>query len=369
VTRVPPLSRLLLLLAVAALAASQQMPNRPSAPPPPVASHSFSFDPAVESVVGQVQRVIASEEDTLSDIARRFNLGYEEVVRANPGVDPWLPRAGTEIVLPTRFVLPDAPYEGVVVNLAALRLYYFPPRAEGELQQVITHPIGIGRVGWETPEGSTKVISKRKDPIWYVPASVRREHAAAGDPLPAQVPPGPDNPLGRHAMRLGWTSYLIHGTNNPYGVGLRNSHGCVRMYPEDIAQLYEAVPVGAPVTVVNQPRLYGWADGKLHLQALPALEDDKRDHRARDARLLRAALKKQPAGADARVEQTRVDALIADPRGIALPVTGAAATVEQYIARAPRVANQLPLQATWDGIDGEETANEEEPTVPVTAAR
>jgi L,D-transpeptidase ErfK/SrfK len=311
-------------------------------------------------VVGEVQRVVASEEDTLSDIARRFNLGYEEVVRANPGVDPWLPRAGTEIVLPTRYVLPDAPREGVVINLAALRLYYFPPRAEGEPQTVVTHPIGIGRVGWRTPEGTTKVVAKRKDPTWYVPASVRREHAAAGDPLPAQVPPGPDNPLGRHSMRLGWPSYLIHGTNNPYGVGLRNSHGCVRMYPEDIALLFEAVPIGTKVTVVNQPLLYGWSGGQLYLQALPALEDDKRDHRAGDEALLAAALSERGGEGVAGVERALIEGLIADPRGIAVPVSHADLTLEGYLAHAPRVENRLPLQATWDGVD--EPSTEEEAT-------
>lgn len=348
--------RIVLLAATVLLAACQQTPEQPPAPPPPpMASHSFQFDPDTDSVVGQVQRIVATEEDTFSDIARRFNLGYEELVLANPDIDPWLPRAGTEIILPTRYVLPDAPRRGVVINLPALRLYYFPPRAEGELQTVITHPIGIGRVGWRTPEGSTKVVAKQADPVWVVPASIRREHAAAGDPLPARVPAGPDNPLGRHSLRLGWPSYLIHGTNNPYGVGLRNSHGCVRMYPEDIAQLFEAIPVGAPVTVVNQPLLYGWVGGELHLQALPALEDDRRDHRARDQALLRAALKRQPDATGAvSVDQALVDALIADPRGLAMPVTGQAMTLPGYIASAPQVANELPRQATWDGLDEEE---------------
>ena len=175
-------------------------------------------------------------EDTLPDIARRFNLGYEEIARANPGVDPWVPGEGREIVLPTQFVLPAAPREGLVINLAQLRVFYFPKVKEGEPQTVITHPIGIGKVGWQTPEGSTKVTGKRTNPTWFPPASVRKEHKEAGDPLPSKVPPGPDNPLGAHMMTLGWPSYLIHGTNKPYGVGLRSSHGCIRFYPEDIAR-------------------------------------------------------------------------------------------------------------------------------------
>ena len=184
-----------------------------------------------------------AEEDTLSDIARRFNLGYDEVVNANPGVDPVAARApARRIVLPTQFVLPDAPHEGIVVNLAALRLYYFPKAAKSEPRQVITYPIGIGMVGWATPTGTTKIVSKRKDPFWTPPASVRKEHAAEGDILPARVPPGPDNPLGAFAMNLGWPSYLMHGTNKPAGVGMRASHGCIRLYPEDIATLFQAAP-------------------------------------------------------------------------------------------------------------------------------
>jgi L,D-transpeptidase ErfK/SrfK len=129
-------------------------------------------------------------------------------------------------------VLPDAPRSGVVINLPAMRLFYYPPRASKDApQEVVTHPIGIGKVGWSTPEGRTKVTQRTKDPTWTPPLSVRREHEKNGDPLPARVPPGPDNPLGRHAMRLGWPSYLIHGTNKPYGVGMRASAGCIRLYP------------------------------------------------------------------------------------------------------------------------------------------
>ena len=162
-------------------------------PPPeptsiePLATHQFVIDDN-DDVVGEVQMTRVGAEDTLSDIARRFNLGYEEVVRANPGVDPWLPGADREIVLPTQFVLPDAPRDGLVINLPALRVFYFPKRKEGEPQTVITHPIGIGKVGWSTPEGDTKIVSKRKNPVWTPPASVRKEHRENGDPLPRRVP-------------------------------------------------------------------------------------------------------------------------------------------------------------------------------------
>lgn len=212
--------------------------------PLPLASHEFSFDPAREDVVGTLQVIIANEEDTFSDIARRFNLGYEEIVSANPGIDPWLPGAGTEIVIPTRFVLPDAPRTGIVVNLAAMRLFYFPKVNAGEPQKVITHPLGIGRVEWKTPEGTTRITAKQENPAWIPTPSIRKEYAKNGNPLPGIVPPGPGNPMGTHVLRLAWPSYAIHGTDKPPSIGLRGSHGCLRMYPEDIAHIYNDVPIG-----------------------------------------------------------------------------------------------------------------------------
>jgi L,D-transpeptidase ErfK/SrfK len=140
---------------------------------------------------------------------------------------------------------------------------------------VLTFPIGIGRVGWETPLGDAAVIAKARDPHWYVPASVRAEHEQAGDPLPAVVAPGPDNPLGRHVLKLDLPGYLIHGTNQPYGVGMRVSHGCVRLYPENIELLYSLVETGEAVTIVNQPYLSGWRDGELYFESHKQLEDDQ----------------------------------------------------------------------------------------------
>lgn len=333
-------------------------PEQPPAPPPieaPLATYEFEFDPQTDRVIGTLQVTHARGEDTLSDIARRFNIGYEEIVRANPGVDPWLPGEGREIVLPTQFVLPDAPYEGLVMNLAQLRMYYFPPAKADEPRKVITHPIGIGKIGWSTPEGTTKVTAKTKNPTWYPPASVRKEHAAAGDPLPAKVPPGPDNPLGAHAMRLGWPSYLIHGTNKPYGVGLRSSHGCVRFYPEDIARLYDMVPIGTKVTVVNQPFVFGWQDDALYIQAFPVLEDDEREHPSAAEALLNAAISddmwQQLKEHDAVVDLELVEQLVANPRGIAVPVSKRGVTMDEVILSARRVENTLPEGATWNGSD------------------
>ncbi len=341
-----------------------QRQHEPPPPPPapvaptirePVATHVFTLESPEDQVIGELQVTKVMGEDTLPDIARRFNLGYEEIARANPGVDPWVPGEGREIVLPTQFVLPAAPQEGLVINLAQLRVFYFPKVKEGEPRTVITHPIGIGKVGWQTPEGTTKVTGKRTNPTWFPPASVRKEHREAGDPLPSKVPPGPDNPLGAHMMTLGWPSYLIHGTNKPYGVGLRSSHGCIRFYPEDIAELYGKIPVGTKVTVVNQPFVFGWHDGALYVQAFPVMEDDEREHPKAADKLLNAAISdemwQKVKEHGAAIDLETVNGLMAQPRGIALPVSRANITLDRYVADARHVENRVPAGANWNGSE------------------
>lgn len=334
-------------------AATAPKPELPLAP----ATHRFVIAPD-QDVVGRLQVTIARHEDTLTDIARRFNVGYEEIIRANPGVDPWLPGEGTPVVLPTEFVLPDAPREGLVLNLAAMRLYYFPKREKDALIEVFTHPIGIGKVGWVTPEGSTKVVARIKDPVWTPPLSVRQEHAKDGDILPDKVPPGPDNPLGRHMMRLGWPSYLIHGTNKPPGVGMRSSHGCIRLYPEDIEALYESIPIGTRVTVVNQPYVLGWRGDQLLAQAHDPHEDDKRDWSDVPKALRkntvrpRVTLWKKVAAQTDSIDWEAIRQAAAKPRGIALPVgPGPVPDLEALLAQAPRVRNALPQGASWNGVE------------------
>ena len=240
----------------------------------PIEPNSFVLTAADQTVVGEPQVVFARAEDTLSDLAREYGLGYDEILAANPGTDPWLPGEGTPIFLPTQHVLPNVPRNGVVLNIATKRLFYFPSVQDGEPQQVLTYPIGIGRVGWETPLGATTVVSKARDPHWYVPRSVRLEHKEMGNPLPSVVPPGPDNPLGTRVLKLDMPGYLIHGTNQPYGVGMRVSHGCVRLYPENIEFLYALVDVGETVTIINDPYQMGRRDGVLYFEAHPPLEDD-----------------------------------------------------------------------------------------------
>ena len=240
----------------------------------PVSANHFVLDSEQQSVVGVPQIMFTRASDTLADVARAYGLGYDELIDADPEVNPWLPGENTPVLLPTQFVLPDVPREGIVLNIASRRLFYFPELEEGQARIVKTFPIGIGRVGWETPLGLTQVVAKAKDPHWYVPLSVRKEHAEMGNPLPSVVPPGPDNPLGHRVLKLEMPGYLIHGTNQPFGVGMRVSHGCVRLYPENIEYLYPLVSVGENVVIVNEPYQMGRHDGVLYFEAHPPLEDD-----------------------------------------------------------------------------------------------
>lgn len=207
---------------------------------------------------------LTAKGEILLDTARRHDLGYTELMAANRGADPWASPAGTAIVLPLFHILPDAPREGIVINLAAQRLFYYPK----DTDRVVTFPIGVSRPGHETPKGRTSVVRKAADPIWF-PTPAHRE---ANPNLPAAVAPGPGNPLGRHALYLGWPRYLVHGTNKPDGIGRTVSSGCIRLYPEDIKQLFDMVPVGTPVHVVQQEAAAAWIGDKLYAQVFPTRE-------------------------------------------------------------------------------------------------
>ena len=324
--------------------------HAPIASDPPIASDRFVLDPD-SNLVGRVQVVMARREDTFADIARRYNLGFDEVVQANPGVDPLLPGEGTAVVLPTQFVLPDAPRRGIVINTASMRLFYFPKPALQQPPEVITYPIGIGRVGWATPIGETKVVAKAKNPAWRVPASIRKEHAEKGDPLPAVVPAGPNNPLGTRVLKLGIPSYLLHGTNKPAGVGMRVSHGCVRLYPEDIEALYELVPVGTPVHIVNQPMLIGWQDDMLYLEAHQPLEGKEKEKDAALESLLNiiAAIGAEYGHGERAVEWEKIARLVDEPRGFPVPITEGSPDLDSVLYTARLVDNRLPEEAERSG--------------------
>ena len=235
---------------------------------------SYTLKAPDASLIGNLGKIQAENKDTLPDLARANGLGYQEIKLANPGVDTWLPGEGTEVVLPTLFVLPVTPHVGIVLNIPEMRLYYFPPQDSDQAAEVITHPIGVGRQGWSTPYMNTRIIQKKTRPAWYPPESIRKEHAEQGDPLPKRVPPGPNNPLGNYAMRLGLPEYIIHGTNMPFGIGMRVSHGCIRLYPEDIKSLFQQVKLRTPVRIVNQPYKVGRYNDKIYLEAHPFMEED-----------------------------------------------------------------------------------------------
>lgn len=218
------------------------------------------------SVIGSTRFYQAQPKDTFLDIARYYDLGYNELAEANPGVDPWVPPPGQVILLPTEFVLPDADYRGIVVNLPEMRLYYFKAGVEGTTI-VTTYPVGLGRDDWQTPVGKFVVREKTVNPKWVLPESIKAEHIRDGKPAPDFIEGGaPDNPLGKYRLRLSLPLYGIHGTDIPWGVGMQVSHGCVRLYPEDIARLFPMVPVGTPGEFVYQPVKVGARDGHVYIE-------------------------------------------------------------------------------------------------------
>jgi L,D-transpeptidase ErfK/SrfK len=297
---------------------------------PPSHATTYELEDEEQEVVGALQIAVTGKDDTLLDIARRHGLGVGEIVAANPGVDPWVPGAGRKVVLPTRFVLPPGPRSGIVINLGQMRLFHFPKVRRGEPLRVITHPIGIGVEYDATPLGATSVVRKAERPTWHPPETIRKKRAAAGEVLPAFVPPGPDNPLGEYALYLGFSTYLVHGTNRPWGIGMRVSGGCIRMYPEDIASLFPQVPVGTPVRIIDQTYAVGRLRGVPYVQVFPDTRADTAEA-ASQTPLVEALLERVPRAA---IDWDKVMQAAAQRRSLALPVTPRSPSMEELIDAA-----------------------------------
>jgi L,D-transpeptidase ErfK/SrfK len=272
-----------------------------------LAGEKYPYDDN-RTAFGFVQHTRADENESLHEIARKFGLGYEELVDANPGLDPWLPPAGSEVYIPSKWVLPDTVREGIVINLAEMRLYRYT-EADGR-KLVSTYPIGVGIEGFNTPTGTYRITKKLKNPAWYVPKSVRKEKPE----LPAIVPSGDDNPLGKFAMKLSGTRYFIHGTNAPLGIGRRVSHGCIRLYPEDIRELFETTKPGTPVRIVYQPIKVGVRGDTILMEA----HEDYLNRKEDPLELAVSILKEK--GLFNRVDMDVVKETVEKQRGISSPL-------------------------------------------------
>lgn len=286
---------------------------------PPAKALRYVLDDSGATLIGEIVTTEAGERDTLLDIARLYGFGYQDMKLVNPELDTWLPGAGQEVILPAQFILPAARQEGIVLNIPEMRLYYYPPPAQGQPREVLTYPLGIGREGWATPYIATRIIEKKVKPSWYPPESIRREHAEAGDPLPKVVRPGPDNPLGDYAMRLGRPEYLIHGTNKPYGIGMRVSHGCIRLYPEDIEALFAEVTLKTPVNIINQPYKLGVKDEVIYLEAHPFLQEDSEQYQNNLTSVV-SLLIKMADGRDYELDWDKAHEAINQPTGLPVAI-------------------------------------------------
>lgn len=348
---------LVLLLALTALQGCSFMPGfgmreeplpLPAYQPQSVEAHSFNLRPNDE-VLGELATVPVNEGDTFSDLARHYGLGYQQIADANPDYDPWTPPAGTKILLPLRFILPDAPRKGVVINLANMRLFRFTDKST-----LSTYPVGIGREGRASPLGAMTVDRKTPNPTWYVPESIRRDHAKKGDPLPSVVSPGPDNPLGAYALYLSRPSYLIHGTNKPFSIGVRASNGCIRLYPEDIQALFHDVKEKSQVRIVNQPYLVGLSGSEVYLEA-------HQPHEELNAKQARAAvtaqLKKLEKKQGVKLNWERIAQVLDEARGIPVAVGTPGGPAPDYAAGALALQHPARLNGQPEPVDGSHAAD------------
>jgi len=280
-----------------------------------------------DDVIGRLAAIRLEKGDTLPDIARHFSLGINAVSAANPGVDIWVPEAGGRLQLPLSFILPDTHRKGIVINLAAMRLFYF--KENGKLLAVSTYPVGVGTTQRPTPMGKMYVTRKKFRPTWYVPASIAEDHRKKGDPLPAKVPPGPLNPLGEYALYLSIPGYLAHGTNKPASIGLRATSGCIRLYPEDIKRLFENTPVKTPVIIVNQPYLVGQRDGIVYIEAHTPFEESG----STELKKTYVKLKNIEKKAGHPLDWKKVKEAVVEARGIPVPISEISHGSEKGVAK------------------------------------
>jgi L,D-transpeptidase ErfK/SrfK len=302
-----------------------------------VNAESIPLPPEGSDLVGRIRHVKAQQGDTLIDVAHRNSVGQDEIVMANPTPSRyfWVPGEGTKVKIPDQFILPDAPRVGIVVNVPEMRLYYYPPGTS----EVITYPISIGRMDWKSPLGLTKIVEKIKDPTWTPPESIKREHALDGEILPDVVPAGPDNPLGQFAMRLGVKgSYLIHGTgqNKADGIGMMVTHGCMRMYPEDIAQLYPKVSMGTQVNLVNQPVKVGWLGDTLYIEVSQPLDEDNLSYSQLSSLASGLIQKKTAERPGTVINRELLKEALEKPNGIPTAITGKVPVTTQAASPVPQ---------------------------------
>ncbi|MEQ1530280.1 MAG: L,D-transpeptidase family protein [Methylococcales bacterium] len=336
-----PLIPLFIIFSVLTLSGCQSFSNWfPEQPAPvivpyepstsaPVVHHEFQLAEG-QTLIGQLATINTFANDTLSDFARHFGLGYNDMVIANPDVSPWTPKPESRVVLPMQFILPDGPHTGIVLNLATMRMFFYPKKTNS----VFTYPVGIGREGWNTPQGLTQIADKIANPSWHVPPSIQQEHEQKGDKLPTLVRSGPDNPLGLYAMHLAIPNYLIHGTNKPYGIGMQISHGCVQMYPEDIEVLFKKAAVGMPVRIVHQPYLVAWHENMLYLEAHEPLEKWASAKPKLQKQLLKQ-LRTLSTKKQVEVDWDKVERILKRGDGIPTPVLVQSPDITEIIDNAP----------------------------------
>jgi L,D-transpeptidase ErfK/SrfK len=347
-----------------------------------------SGDRVVASSEGDTVSITVDHDQTLLDVARRFNLGQTEIVTLNPKLDRWLIKQGTVVRLPNKRILPDTPHEGITLNISEYRMYYYPANQPGTVR---SYAHGIGRQDWQTPLGKTSVARKVKDPAWHPPESIRREHAANGDPLPAIVPPGPNNPLGAYALHLNLPGeYRIHGTDvdKIYGIGMQITHGCVRMYPEDIEALYNSLPIGTAVYIVKQPIKVGWLNNTLYIEAHPDLEGEEKTQDERYALAL-ALIQKANNGELPEFDQVALNQTLKDLDGTPLALYERLPPLEEElpaiepepvpepVAKSPKLApavvakskKPVPISVAKSSKSGSVTASKSKKQVPATASK